>query len=82
MAKCEKNLRKIEEEQHSFINSLALNSHIKVRLNNQDIICKIIEIRQIHFIKKKKRLPNQVMNIIFIISALIADMTIGLNIKI
>ena len=54
MAKCEKNLRKIEEEQHSFINSLPLNSHIKVRLNNQDIICKIIEIRPDPFYKKEE----------------------------
>ena len=58
MAKCEKNLRKIEEEQHSFINSLPLNSHIKVRLNNQDIICKIIEIRPDPFYKKKET-PSQ-----------------------
>ena len=58
MAKCEKNLRKIEEEQHSFINSLPLNSHIKVRLNNQDIICKIIEIRPDPFYKKEET-PSQ-----------------------
>ena len=37
---------------------------------------------QIHFIKKKKSHQNQVMNIIFIISALIVEMIIGLNIKI
>ncbi len=52
MAKGEKNLKvpkakeKLsEEEKHSFINSLPLNSHIKVKLNNEDVICKIVEIR-------------------------------------
>ena len=52
MAKGEKNLKvpkakeKLsEEEKHSFINSLPLNSYIKVKLNNEDVICKIVEIR-------------------------------------
>ena len=52
MAKGEKNLKvpkakeKLsDEEKHSFINSLPLNSHIKVKLNNEDVICKIVEIR-------------------------------------
>ncbi len=62
MAKGEKSLREIkakqkllEDEQHSFINSLPLNSHIKVRLNNKDIICKIIEIRPDPFYKKEEK---------------------------
>ena len=52
MAKGEKSLKVLkakeklsEEEKHSFINSLPLNSHIKVKLNNEDVICKIVEIR-------------------------------------
>ena len=52
MAKGEKSLKVLkakeklaEEEKHSFINSLPIGSHVKVKLNNEDIICKIIEIR-------------------------------------
>jgi len=52
MAKGEKSLKVLkakeklsEEEKHSFINSLPLNSYIKVKLNNEDVICKIVEIR-------------------------------------
>ena len=48
MAKGEKSLKVLkakeklsEEEKHSFINALPLNSHIKVKLNNEDVICKI-----------------------------------------
>ena len=48
MAKGEKNMKKItkeklaEEEKHSFIGAIPVNSHVKVKLNNEDKICKII----------------------------------------
>ena len=65
MAKGEKSLRELkakqkllDDEKHSFINSLPINSHIKVKLNDQNIICKIIEIRPDPFYKKEEK-PTQ-----------------------
>ena len=62
MAKGEKSLKKIiakeklaEEEKHSFINAIPINSHVKVKLNNEDKICKIISIRQDPFRKMDEK---------------------------
>ena len=64
MAKGEKNMKKItkeklaEEEKHSFIGAIPVNSHVKVKLNNEDKICKIISIRQ-DPLRKKDEQPNE-----------------------
>jgi len=64
MAKGEKNMKKItkeklaEEEKHSFIGAIPINSHVKVKLNNEDKICKIISIRQ-DPLRKKDEQPNE-----------------------
>ena len=64
MAKGEKNMKKItkeklaEEEKHSFIGAIPVNSHVKVKLNNEDKICKIILIRQ-DPLRKKDEQPNE-----------------------
>ena len=51
MAKDEKNLKKIktkeaEDEKHSFIGAIPVKSYVKVKLNGEDKICKIIQVRQ------------------------------------
>ena len=51
MAKDEKNLKKIktkesEDEKHAFIGAIPVKSYVKVKLNGEDKICKIIQIRQ------------------------------------
>ena len=64
MAKGEKSLKKItkeklaEEEKQSFIGAIPVNSHVKVKLNNEDKICKIISIRQ-DPLRKKDEQPNE-----------------------
>ena len=65
MAKGEKSLKKIiakeklaEEEKHSFIGAIPVNSHVKVKLNKEDKICKIISIRQ-DPLRKKDEEPNE-----------------------
>ena len=65
MAKGERSLKKIitkeklaEEEKHSFIGSIPVNSHVKVRLNDELKICKIISIRQDPQ-RKKDENPNE-----------------------
>ena len=53
MAKGEKNLKKIitkeklaEEEKNSHIGALEVNSKIKVKINNEIKICKIVSVRK------------------------------------
>lgn len=51
MAKDEKNLKKIktkeaEDEKHAFIGAIPVKSYVKVKLNGEDKICKIIQVRQ------------------------------------
>ena len=64
MAKGEKSLKKItkeklaEEEKQSYIGAIPVNSHVKVKLNNEDKICKIISIRQ-DPLRKKDEQPNE-----------------------
>ena len=65
MAKGERSLKKIitkeklaEEEKHSFIGAIPVNTHVKVKLNNELKICKIISIRQ-DLQRKKDENPNE-----------------------
>ena len=51
MAKDEKNVKKIktkeaEDEKHAFIGAIPVKSYVKVKLNGEDKICKIIQVRQ------------------------------------
>ena len=65
MAKGERSLKKIitkeklaEEEKHSFIGAIPVNTHVKVKLNDELKICKIISIRQ-DLQRKKDENPNE-----------------------
>ena len=65
MAKGERSLKKIitkeklaEEEKHSFIGAIPVNTHVKVKLNDELKICKIISIRQ-DLQRKKDETPNE-----------------------
>ena len=65
MAKGEKNFKKLipkeklaEEEKHSFLGSIPINSHVKVKLNDEDKICRIVSIRQDPKSKKDEP-PNE-----------------------
>ena len=65
MAKGERSLKKIitkeklaEEEKHSFIGAIPVNTHVKVKLNGELKICKIISIRQ-DLQRKKDENPNE-----------------------
>ena len=63
MAKDEKNLKKIktkeaEDEKHAFIGAIPVKSYVKVKLNGEDKICKIISIR-LDPLRKKDEQPNE-----------------------
>ena len=74
MAKGERSIKKImtkdklaEEDKQSYIGALEVNHYVKVKLNNELKICKIIAVEKIHNMKMIKILMIIVMNIIYII---------------